>query len=112
MDVVTGSREISIVTVEMGGRIDAVEAGSLRELLSSYLADGLSNLAVDLSRVEFIDSAGLAALVKGMKDARLAGGDLRLVAPRSNGAMRIFDLTRFDQVFTMADDLDTLLAAW
>jgi anti-sigma B factor antagonist len=58
---------------------------------------------VDLSAVVFVDSAGLAALVRGLKDARLAGGDLRLVRPGADEAMRVFRLTRFDRVFELLD---------
>ncbi len=112
MDIVTGSLEIPVMTVVLRGRLDALEAGSVREVLDAALADGQSNLVVDLRDVGFVDSAGLAALVKAMKDARLVGGDVKLVAPRSEEAMRIFELTRFDQVFTMADEIETIVEGW
>ena len=81
-------------------------------MLSEAVAEGKACIAVDLSELEFVDSAGLAALVKGMKGAREAGGDLKLVAPRSADAMRVFELTRFDRVFVMADDLTDLVESW
>jgi anti-anti-sigma factor len=37
---------------------------------------------VDLAGLEFIDAAGVAALSRGRRQARDAGGDLLLVAPR------------------------------
>ena len=112
MDVRIGSHEIDILTVQLAGRLDAMEAGQLRQLISSHIEDGQFNLAVDLSDVEFVDSAGLAALVKGMKDARSSGGDLRLVWPNSPDARRVFQLTSFDQVFRFEDSLPDLLARW
>ena len=100
------------MTVTLEGRLDALEAAPLRALLSDAILDGQINIAIDLSAVEFVDSAGLAALVKGMKETRRAGGDLKLVSPRSADAMRVFELTKFDQVFTMAPDAKSLLQDW
>ena len=94
------------------GRLDAVEAVSLRETLAAIVASGQNRIVVDLSATEFDDSAGLAALVKYMKDTRQSGGDLRLVRPRSVDAHRVFSLTKFDEVFQMADDLDSLIGDW
>lgn len=112
MENSTGSEEVSIVTVKLAGRLDALEAAPLRQVIADYLDSGQYLLAIDLSEVEFVDSAGLAALVKGMKGARTQGGDLRLVAPSQPDAMRVFELTKFDEVFVMAPDLDSLIASW
>ena len=108
MDILTGSYERSVTTVTLAGRLDALEAGPLRTVLHEAIIDGQVNLVIDLSRVDFVDSAGLAALVKGMKDARRAGGDLQLISPKSDDAMRVFELTKFDQVFAMATDIESL----
>lgn len=106
------SYEMTIATVELSGRLDALEAAPLREILSGHLQIGKRRIVVDLSTVDFVDSAGLAALVKGMKDARSEGGDLRLVAPTNPDALRVFELTRFDKVFTMSDSLENALVNW
>jgi len=112
MKVSTATHEFAVQVIALSGRLDALEAGPLRELLSSFLDSGKHNLIVDLADVEFVDSAGLAALVKAMKDARLAGGDVRLVSPGAADALRVFTLTRFDQVFIMADSADELIGNW
>lgn len=112
MQVSTQSHEVSIHVITLVGRLDALEAAPLRELLSSYETNGDHNLIVDLREVEFVDSAGLAALVKAMKDARGHGGDLRLVRSSAPDAERVFTLTRFDQVFVMADTPDALISDW
>ena len=90
-------------TISVNGRLDALSAPDLRQRLSSIESEGIVQILVDLSAVDFVDSAGLAALISGMKAARLAGGDLELVRPRSDEAYRVFELTRFDQVFTFRD---------
>ena len=112
MDIQTDTHEIHVTTIALSGRLDALEARGLRDLLDSHLASGHSRIVVDLRDLEFVDSAGLAALVKGMKDCRNADGDLRLVTPTARDAMRVFELTRFDKVFIMTPDLEDALSGW
>lgn len=83
------------------GRLDAVEAPELDRVLDALVGDGDVRLQVDLTDVTFLDSAGLAVLVRARRRARGAGGDVELVRPRSEEAMRVFRLTQFDQVFRM-----------
>ncbi len=109
MDILTARHERSLMTVTLDGRLDALEAAPLRAILTDAIIDGQIDIIIDLSNVEFVDSAGLAALVKAMKDARRAGGDVRLVSPKAADAVRVFELTKFDKVFTMGLDVETLL---
>lgn len=111
MKVQSETRTVAVEIISLTGRLDALEAGGLRDVLGNLVAAGTIQIVVDLSDVEFVDSAGLAALVKGMKDARSAGGDLRLVRSQNSDAQRVFSLTKFDKVFEMADDLDELLGS-
>lgn len=112
MEIDVDYQTISVTTLTLNGRLDALEAGGLRAALSASVEAGKNRIVVDLSVVEFVDSAGLAALVKGMKDARSAGGDVKLVMPASADARRVFELTRFDRVFEIGDSADELTAAW
>jgi len=108
----TDRETISLATVKVHGRLDALQAPALRQEIAKQLAAGEARLIVDLSAIEFVDSAGLAALVKGLKDARSAGGDLRLVRPRAEDAMRVFKLTRFDEVFMFLDSAADGATGW
>lgn len=112
MSLPISSHEIRISTINIDGRLDAMRAVDLRQEIDDAMGQGIVRLVVDLSSAEFVDSAGLAALAKGMKDCRGAGGDLRVVAAKNPDAARVFQLTRFDQVFTMADSAEELIASW
>ncbi len=83
-------------------RFDAVLAPQIREQLDALL-DSTNEVTIDLSQIEFIDSAGLAALVFGMKRARKQGGELHLIRPVQRQAFRIFELTKFDAVFSFVE---------
>lgn len=91
------------------GRIDAFTAPRLREVLDYHTVAGTVRFVLDLSEVDFLDSAGMAVLVTLLKRARGAGGNVKLVWPRKEAARRILRLTRFDHVFDMANSLEEAL---
>ena len=69
--------------VRASGRLSFPGVELLRDKFAALAGSGSSRMAVDLSGVEAIDSAGVGALISGLKAARAVGGDLRLVAPSS-----------------------------
>ena len=112
MQIVAAEQLSRVSTFTLEGRLDALKAGEVRDTLQSSIANGKARIAVDLSKLDFVDSAGLAALVKAMKDARSVGGDVKLVLPVNAAARRVFELTRFDEVFDTSDNLDGFADSW
>lgn len=107
---VTGELEITVgpisgdhADITLVGRLDMVEAISLRERLASHELREVRHLLFDLHAVTFIDSAGLAVLARSRRDMMLLGGTVTLVRPSSEDAMRVFRLTQFDEIFAMID---------
>ena len=76
----------------------------------SLLQPGLSRLVVDLSGVSYMDSSGVATLVEAMQVQRQKDNKLVLCAlqPRVKG---IFQISRLDTMFTIADDRETAVTA-
>ena len=72
--------------------------------------EGHSRLVVDLTQVTYVDSAGLAALVSGLKAAREAGGTLDLVG-LDGQVLKVLRLTLLDRVIETHSDLETALNA-
>jgi anti-sigma B factor antagonist len=74
---------------ECGGYVVVALRGEFDLLYAPAVATALGDLAarqpriiVDLAGLEFIDASGTAALARGRRHARIAGGDLLLAAPR------------------------------
>ncbi len=88
-------------TVVITGRFDALVCPDIRAEFDARLANGCDHLVADLSDAHFVDSVGLAALVKAMRDAKAAGSSFTILRPRSDDAMRVFRLSKFDEVFTI-----------
>jgi stage II sporulation protein AA (anti-sigma F factor antagonist) len=90
-------------TVTLKGRLDSLEAQGLRDTVQRLITGGCRRMTIDLTEVHFIDSAGLAVLVRTHRQLEAADGSLVLVRPTGEDANRIFELTQFDQIFTMRD---------
>ena len=86
-----------VAVVRLAGRLDFTSVTDARDQFASAISAGHRKLIVDLSKVEFVDSAGLGSLIGGMRAARQAGGDLRIANP-SEQARMLLSLTSLDQV--------------
>ncbi len=94
---------VTTVTVGVAGRLDAARCPDLRAEFDRRLEANCHRLVCDLTEATFVDSVGLAALVKAMRDAHSNGAEFEIIRPRSDDAMRVFRLSKFDEVFTMRD---------
>src|SRR5436190_1430971 len=77
MDMKT-SQYNNIVIITLSGRFDAYGAPQVEKGIKQALEQGNANVLIDLARVHFIDSTGLATLVQGMKRCSEQHGDLLL----------------------------------
>jgi len=69
-----------IAVLDLKGRITAgPESGALRDKVAALNAAGVRRLALDLGKVDYIDSTGLGALVMCATTLRRDGGDMKLV---------------------------------
>jgi anti-sigma B factor antagonist len=87
------------VVVALRGELDLVNATDVAAALVKVAARE-PMIIVDLAALEFIDSSGVAALARGRKHARHAGGDLVLAAPRQR-VLRILAITRLVDDFSV-----------
>lgn len=85
----------SIITVT--GSVDALTATELSKVLSNQIAEGHSNLVVDLIGVEFMSSAGLRTLLGAVKEARSHGGDLRITSTNP-GIDKVLKMSGFHNI--------------
>ncbi|QJF49906.1 STAS domain-containing protein [Roseobacter ponti] len=98
--------QLRIVSVQ-DARIDAACAIEFKDAMRSETDGGPDVVVLDLSRVEFIDSSGLGAIVAAMKHM---GADRKLaLAGLTPKVERVFQLTRMDSVFSVFPTLDGAL---
>ncbi len=63
------------------------------------------NLMVDLSKVTYIDSSGVASLVEGYQTAKAQKLQFSLIGV-SEAAMMVFKLARLDKIFPIYDTFE------
>lgn len=90
-------------TLSLCGRLDALEAGTLRAAVEQLVTEEYRSLTIDLAEVHFMDSAGLAAVLQAHRALQFAGGELTVVRPAAENANRVIRLTQFDKILTMRD---------
>jgi anti-sigma B factor antagonist len=90
--------------------IDVTNAARLRAVLLEAAADSRGTLVVDMSRTEFCDTSGIHALVSAHKRAQAEGSEVLLVI-NTVTILRIFALTRLDQVIPHFESLEDALGA-
>ena len=100
--------EGAAVVVAFDGEVDLQSSPDARKALLEAVGRG-RDVFVDLSAVGYIDSSGVASLVEALQQARKAGTGLVLVAV-SEAALRVLQLARLDQVFTIRASLDEALS--
>jgi anti-sigma B factor antagonist len=95
--------ECWVVTVR--GEVDLVTAPTLKTRLLDLVADGATEIVVDLSGTEFMDSTGLGAVVAAYKRVRAHDGHLKLVATTSR-VKRAFEITNLDRVVPICGSVE------
>jgi anti-anti-sigma factor len=65
------------------------------------------NLVIDLSELEYINSTGIAFLVKTLTRSRLNLGDTVLFQPNAQ-LNKIFELTRMEHIFGIYQDFEQI----
>jgi len=99
----------ALVVAPLEERLDARVATDFKERMAELIASGNTKIVLDLSRVEFIDSSGLGAIVSSLK--RMGGrGDL-VVCGLQETTMTLFRLTRMDRVFQVFDSEQQAVSA-
>ena len=105
----TGSvkgREVLPLEGEIDLHVSPRVATSLRELVAKKPAQ----LLVDLSRVTYVDSSGLAVFIETMQSVEQYGGKFGIVGMQET-VRSIFEIARLDQVFRIFPDLEAASVA-
>ncbi|MGH9102180.1 MAG: STAS domain-containing protein [Acidimicrobiales bacterium] len=90
------------------GELDAFTVGQFRQALVELAST--PKLVIDLADVPFVDSAGLGALIGGIRRARELGGDVAVSCSRPT-LVRLLRTTGFDRIVTVAETVEEAAAS-
>jgi anti-sigma B factor antagonist len=103
VEVIRGTRtEGRWTVVEVAGELDLHTSPALRDHVLGLIESGTGFLALDLTRVEFMDSSSLGALVACLKRLRERDGRLVLIGV-TGSPKKVLGLTGLDRVFDQVE---------
>ena len=91
-------------------RLDSLVAPELKAEFLILAQPDVEKLIIDLTDVDYIDSAGLSAFLLARRQQAEHEGDVRLVNP-SPDVVSLLQLTQLDRAFPMYDSVEEALAA-
>lgn len=96
--------------IEVEGAVDLYAAPALKERADDVTDEGATRVIFDLSRVNFIDSAGLAALLDVLKSLENGAGTLSLVVTDYD-IERLLVITGLNETFSIFRSRDAAVEA-
>ncbi|MEM1424337.1 MAG: STAS domain-containing protein [Planctomycetota bacterium] len=98
------------VLIRPDGEVDLSTSRELQMALKDAMSAKPSRVVVDLEKVPYMDSSGVATLVEAMQIARKQSSALVLCAMQDK-VRSIFEIARLDRVFTIVPSTDDALTA-
>lgn len=90
------------------GELDAFTVSQFRQALAELASS--PRLIIDMSGIPFVDSAGLGALIGGIRRTRELGGDVAVACDRPT-LVRLLRTTGFDRIVSVTETVDEARAA-
>lgn len=97
------NRGVSVLRV--AGYVDTTTSPELERRLQALLREKRYHIVVDLSRVEYISSAGWGIFISEIREIREHGGDLKLAGMVAD-VREVFDLLEFENILQSFSDSD------
>ena len=87
-------------TLILGDEIDLDTSPTVRENIKDLLSK-TKNVEVNLAKVSYIDSSGVASLIEGMQMAKQQDGKEFCLTQVSNEVMKVIELAHLDKIFNI-----------
>jgi anti-anti-sigma factor len=87
--------------LEVSGKLDAYWSGALSQEIEACVHGGANEVTLDLSRVDFISSAGLRVLLIWLKQMKAINGNFRIVRPSAE-VLSILDMSGLSELLLTA----------
>ena len=97
-----------LTVCQIEGEIDINTSPGIKKSLDKLLQAKTPKIIVNLAKVTYVDSSGLATLVEILKNMRSYGGRLRLtnLSPKVKS---LFEITKLEKLFEiMADEQEAI----
>ena len=103
------NRGVSVLRVS--GYVDTTTSPELERRMQALLREKRYHIVVDLSRVEYISSAGWGIFISEIREIREHGGDLKLAGMVAD-VREVFDLLEFENILQAFPESDLAVSSF
>ena len=105
-----GTREIreNYQLFRLTGLMDAFSEPTFKKVMDKCVEEGPKHLILDLSKIDFVDSSGLGALVQLVKKAQSVEGSVQIVT--NARVTQTVKLVRLEQFLSLQTSVDAAVA--
>ena len=97
-----------LTVCHVDGEININSSPDIKKSFDKLISKKTPKIVINLSKVTYVDSSGLATLVEILKNMRAYGGKLRL-SNLSSKIKSLFEITKLEKLFEiMADEADAI----
>jgi anti-sigma B factor antagonist len=100
-----------VVFMALKGFLDAHTFEQLEKTINELFEQNQHRLIFDLSKLEYISSAGAGVFIGAIGTAQENDGNIVLMRPSAN-VKEVFDLLGLSQIFAFADDMEAAVRAF
>ena len=93
------------------GDIDINTSPQVKKVFEGAVKEKHKNVLIDLQKVGYIDSSGLATLVEILKNVKGYGGRLKL-SNLSSKVRSLFEITKLEKLFDISDSQEEALKSF
>lgn len=83
-------------------KLDVLNMKRLRERMLEIIADGHTDLIINLKQINFIDSSGLSVLISLFKHIKTVNGSMALCGLNEQPT-ELLEITQLDKIFTISE---------
>ena len=99
-----------VVILHIRGEVDLYSSPEVRKQIVAITKKRLPAILVNLAKVTYMDSSGIATLVEGLQQTGKYKGKFAIANLRS-GVKEVFELSRLDKVFDIYENEEMALAS-
>ncbi|MBR9977571.1 MAG: STAS domain-containing protein [Bacteroidetes bacterium] len=100
-----------VILALKGNLMGDPETTEFRDRVKSLVRDGFLKIVLDVSKIKWINSSGLGALISALATVNNSGGDLR-IANVTEKIKSLFMITQLIKVFKSFESIDRAIASF
>lgn len=104
---ITASNHEDWTVLEVSGSVDASTAPAFQAEAMGRIGQGAKKMAIDVSKVEYMSSAGLRVLLMIFKALKAGGGAMCMLSP-SPFVAEVLELSGFSGIMPVAENREAL----